>query len=239
MKNKNSHPYFPCSAFTLVELMVVIAIIGLLAGLIIPAMKTSVVKARSASSMSNLRQIMAAVNLFGADHEGRLPFGDSYHTDLKPYLQNPLNVYTVFTSRNADRQPEFDSTTTARIPITYSMHGWLTDDGSGRGRLAAVMEKPAQIILIADGVQARNNYWQANWRFENPREFVMESRRADYTEDELRQPVTETGPDAAVDSPGAAGWFRYCNNGQVACAFGDGHAALIKKNELLVENLVP
>ncbi len=225
--------------FTLIELIIVIAIIALIAALIFPAVNASIRKARASTSLSNLRQIASACTLYASDHDARLPYGDQYHLLLEPYLQNRLDKYTVFTSRNADRQPVFDDNTPDRIPITYSMHGWLTDDGTGRGRPLTAMEKPASIILIADGNQVSINFWQSNWRFENPRSYVMESRRSDYTSAQLQEPVADTGPDQTVDNFGQSGWFRYCNNEHVACAFGDGHAALIKKGEVLVENFVP
>lgn len=59
--------------FTLVELLAVIAIIAILAGLLLPALGRSMEQSRRARCMSNLRQIYAGALLYAGDNEGRLP----------------------------------------------------------------------------------------------------------------------------------------------------------------------
>ncbi|NBQ65038.1 MAG: DUF1559 domain-containing protein [Verrucomicrobia bacterium] len=58
--------------FTLVELLVVISIIGLLAGLGIPAINRGLESARSAGCANNLKQMGIAVQRFSAEHDGYL-----------------------------------------------------------------------------------------------------------------------------------------------------------------------
>lgn len=60
------------NAFTLMELLIVIAIIALLAALLVPSLKAVREKGRMASCTSNLRQIGAAFSLFYGDHEGKM-----------------------------------------------------------------------------------------------------------------------------------------------------------------------
>lgn len=60
-------------AFTLVELIVVIAIIALLATLLMPATSSVMEKARSTQCSSNLRQVGLAVNQWANDHDGYFP----------------------------------------------------------------------------------------------------------------------------------------------------------------------
>ncbi len=60
-------------AFTLIELLTVIAIIGILAAILIPVVGKVRDSARAASCTSNLRQIGSAVFVYAEDNEGRTP----------------------------------------------------------------------------------------------------------------------------------------------------------------------
>jgi len=64
------------ASFTLIELLVVIAIIGLLAAMLLPALNNAREKAKVASMMNNMRQIMLAINMYH-DDLNRWPPGDS------------------------------------------------------------------------------------------------------------------------------------------------------------------
>ena len=60
-------------AFTLIELIVVIAIIGLLSSMLLPTVDRTFAKSRSIVCMNNLRQIGTALHLYIADNNGRFP----------------------------------------------------------------------------------------------------------------------------------------------------------------------
>lgn len=57
-------------AFTLVELLLVIAIIGLLAALLLPALSNAKASAKEASCLGNLRQLQAAFQMYASDNGG-------------------------------------------------------------------------------------------------------------------------------------------------------------------------
>lgn len=59
--------------FTLVELLVVISIIGLLAGLGIPAIKKGLDAGKAAKCANNLKQMGVGFQRFAAENEGKLP----------------------------------------------------------------------------------------------------------------------------------------------------------------------
>jgi prepilin-type N-terminal cleavage/methylation domain-containing protein/prepilin-type processing-associated H-X9-DG protein len=69
------------AAFTLVELLVVLAIIGILAGLLLPALAGGQAKARNVVCINNLRQLGLATRLYAGDNSGRLPCAEILPTD--------------------------------------------------------------------------------------------------------------------------------------------------------------
>lgn len=83
---------FPPSnkAFTLVELLVCLAIIGILAVLSGGAVRKVISEADNAKCVSNLRQIGTAISLYCNDHDGYLPgpaYGPMY---LNYYVSTPV-----------------------------------------------------------------------------------------------------------------------------------------------------
>ena len=66
----------PCAAdgrfagFTLVELLVVLAIISILMAILIPVINTIREQSKITACLSNLRQIGHAINMYGGDHKG-------------------------------------------------------------------------------------------------------------------------------------------------------------------------
>ncbi len=61
------------AAFTLIELLAVIAIVAMLAALIIPTVNQAIAGSRCVQCLNNLRQIVLATQMYAADHDGELP----------------------------------------------------------------------------------------------------------------------------------------------------------------------
>ena len=76
-------------AFTLIELLTVIAIIGILAAILIPVVGTVREKARSSHCQSNLRQLHTATMLYAQDNNDLFPQDG---TDLGTWTQR-IGVY--------------------------------------------------------------------------------------------------------------------------------------------------
>jgi prepilin-type N-terminal cleavage/methylation domain-containing protein/prepilin-type processing-associated H-X9-DG protein len=77
------------SAFTLVELLVVIGIVSVLMGVVVPALASARASARKIACLSNLRQIGMAVHSYANDNQGNIPFGPK----APPFL-SPADFYT-------------------------------------------------------------------------------------------------------------------------------------------------
>ena len=68
--NRNlSEPAWEKRGFTLVELLVVIAVIALLAGMLLPALNAAREKGRGTSCLGNLKQIATANLMYAGDNE--------------------------------------------------------------------------------------------------------------------------------------------------------------------------
>lgn len=79
-------------AFTLIELLTVIAIVGVLAGILIPVVGRVRENARASSCASNLRQLGNALHLYAADNNGLFPAPRWREADAENGLQNPTRA---------------------------------------------------------------------------------------------------------------------------------------------------
>jgi prepilin-type N-terminal cleavage/methylation domain-containing protein len=61
------------AAFSLMELLVVVLIVGALAGMLLPAISLVRNKARDTACANNLRQIYIATSCYAVDADGLLP----------------------------------------------------------------------------------------------------------------------------------------------------------------------
>jgi len=73
VKRIRSRSYQLFFAFTLIEVLVVVAIIAVLASLLLPAVAKSKSKARATECLNNLRQLHLGWTMFAHDHDDGLP----------------------------------------------------------------------------------------------------------------------------------------------------------------------
>ena len=77
-------------SFTLVELLVVVAILGLLAGLLIPAITKAIASGKTGKATGNLRQIGMLLNTCAVENNGSLPILLNWGGSWWPPLQYRL-----------------------------------------------------------------------------------------------------------------------------------------------------
>lgn len=83
-------------AFTLVELIVVIAVIVLLAVIAVPVFQRVLASGRATACVSNLRQLSVALNSYLLDHNNTMPVlkaGREKVTDEESVIDNTLDRY--------------------------------------------------------------------------------------------------------------------------------------------------
>jgi len=114
-------------AFTLVELLVVIALLGLLASLLLPALARARRAAKTGARLSNLHQIALAMELYIQENGNRLPSCSA----LPSLSTSNLPPSTVFLMEEGDEH-------------------WQLPAGSGR-RHGTSMKKSAFVQLTSDG----------------------------------------------------------------------------------------
>jgi prepilin-type N-terminal cleavage/methylation domain-containing protein len=104
-------------AFTLIELLMVIAIIGILAGILIPTVGAVRKQANVAASKAQLSNYVTAIQLFKGEY-GFLPFVDSATTKSETFSLNSTGQSTEFIQTLSGREPDGSAIDTATARTT-------------------------------------------------------------------------------------------------------------------------
>jgi prepilin-type N-terminal cleavage/methylation domain-containing protein len=131
-------------AFTLIELIVVIAIIAILFGIAVPSLNSVYERAKVTKDMSNLRQIGTATQMYMNDNNGVLfTAGGIWMTQLHPKYLSAWNIFqSPFDKRAAS---ELD----ASAPISYGLNGNPGSGSSIAGLSADKITKASIFVMFA------------------------------------------------------------------------------------------
>src|SRR6266568_3148106 len=113
------------SGFTLIELLVVIAIIAILAAILFPVFAQARDRARSASCLSNLKQMGTAWMLYAQDYDEMFPFsmsGDPVNSFPNNCRANRVNYGNGCAGPGND--DEVFARTKWNIPYVYESYGY-------------------------------------------------------------------------------------------------------------------
>ena len=141
--------------FTLVELLVVIAVIGVLAAILLPAIQHSRAAARRTSCKSNLRQIGLAVLQFADTHRGEFPenahAGErrSWVYTLAPYLED------VDAIRICPDDPKGADRVLVKS-TSYIINGYLTAKRQDAIRKLTKLKATSKTIMVFEGSEQRD-----------------------------------------------------------------------------------
>ncbi len=113
--------------FTLIELMIVIAIIGILAAMAIPNFKKARASARQKACYSNLRVIQGAVEMYNMDVSTMMTTLDQSTLIKGKYIKSAAPLICPETSKNGSYSGT-DLTENGEIVCSY--HGGLIARGS-------------------------------------------------------------------------------------------------------------
>lgn len=178
----------PQRAFTLVELLAVLAIVGILTAIIIPVATSARASAKASTCASNLRQLGVAGLLFAQDHQGRFPTSRLYNPSsytpepgIADYVISNYDSYANNISGNTNKFyvaalntsvftcPALEdyafSAALQGLRQTYSVSLTATNNtvgGTVALRYVKAVANPAQTAWMMDGAWESGSGWFAS-----------------------------------------------------------------------------
>lgn len=225
------------AAFTLIELLTVIAIIGILAAILIPVVGRVRDHARTAACTSNLRQLGLAVLLYANENDDFLPPSrhpslEFWNVFIEPYISGEREVLLC---------PEQPIPVTRPVshpnpPRTYAVNQLaFGEDPRGtdpRGpRRVTDIQRPSHVIMLADAVQIADYGGGAGGRFyASPFNQWSESN-----------PLEDFVPMSALrdEDNRDEGRLRFRHGGAVNTVRADASVARLRKEEVQYRHIYP
>ena len=234
--------------FSLIELMAVISVIGILSAILIPVINSVRNSAKTTKSLSNLRQLASAMQMYSSDNNGLYPVGyhdpdpghETYwYLEIEQYIDQKTisgsELHNILVSPFVDIELADGSYADGDVrtsPSTYSVHGVIcpslppdyTEDS--RFPIWNIKENHSEIILIGEGTLNAWGYSQAT--FTKPGAWQNLDSVSQTTLESTVWPFDESD----------VGALSYRANGYALVAFLDGHVEALERDEVKYKNIV-
>jgi prepilin-type N-terminal cleavage/methylation domain-containing protein/prepilin-type processing-associated H-X9-DG protein len=228
------------SAFTLIELLTVIAIIGILAAIIIPMVGRVRDSAKSSRCISNLRQITLASSLYANENRGRLPNSYDQSKSVLGGQYWPTALSSYVSARPEAKKELFYcpsnaievSPAIAHYRSSYAVHPALMAQNPPIGFSVGpftlqLVQRPSQVILVADGTQHATQGYS---------DLITTPSVAVYG---TTQPLTTAVPvSPAWDTDAGTNNLRFRHSDKLNAGMVDGSVKVFRKNGLAFANFI-
>jgi len=220
------------SAFTLVELLVVISVIALLLGILAPTLAKAKMEAQQVICMSNLKQINLAFELYLSNNDGAYPcneldsmpwlwMGRGWRPYIEPYLGGHIDANSpsvLLCPVDKKSVEKYDSTSYAYSMAFYhtpaqidSMNStsdtYSSPQPSARQKKTSVT-KPSEKILVGEWLsvhvetQGEDKGW---WCWLGRRNYLFADGSVDFVKAEDLSPARDGNPNPCLTFKGIEG----------------------------------